>query len=88
MQRCPPWARGAAALLLSIPASLYFTVAYAQRAGENAVAEANDAFGTTVGREEIGLYTATSARGLTVVSSGQLTSFKSRRLDLSLAFDI
>ena len=45
---------------------------FAQRARENAVAEASDAFGTTVGREEIGLYSASSARGFSPSQAGNL----------------
>jgi iron complex outermembrane recepter protein len=37
--------------------------AEAQRAGENAVTSASDAFGTVVGTQTIGLYSPTSARG-------------------------
>lgn len=44
----------------------------AQRAGENAVAEADDAFGTVVGSEEIGLYSSTSARGFSPSQAGNL----------------
>jgi iron complex outermembrane receptor protein len=44
----------------------------AQRAGENAVTEASDAFGTTVGREEVGLYSATLARGFNPSQAGNL----------------
>jgi iron complex outermembrane recepter protein len=46
--------------------------AFAQRARENAVAEASDAFGTTVGREEIGLYSSSSARGFSPSQAGNL----------------
>ena len=46
--------------------------AHAQRAGENAVAQALDAFGLTVGREEIGLYSSGSARGFSPVGAGNL----------------
>lgn len=44
----------------------------AQRADENAVAEADDAFGTVVGSEEIGLYSSTSARGFSPSQAGNL----------------
>jgi len=37
--------------------------ARAQRAGENAVTAASDAFGTVVGTQTIGLYSPTNARG-------------------------
>lgn len=46
--------------------------AFAQRSGENAVAEADDAFGTVVGDEEIGLYSSASARGFNPSQSGNL----------------
>lgn len=46
--------------------------AYAQRAGENALESAEDAFGTTVGGETIGLYSASSARGFSPVRAGNL----------------
>lgn len=45
---------------------------HAQRASENALAEASDAFGTVVGREEIGLYSAQSARGFSPSQAGNL----------------
>lgn len=37
--------------------------AFAQRAGDNALTAADDAFGTTVGNESVGLYSASDARG-------------------------
>ena len=37
--------------------------AHAQRAAENAVASAEDAFGTNVGLESIGIYTEADTRG-------------------------
>lgn len=46
--------------------------AAAQRADENALTSAEDAFGTTVGGETIGLYSATSARGFSPVRAGNL----------------
>jgi len=46
----------AAALLFALPAN-------AQRALDNAVTAASDAFGTVVGNQTIGLYSPTSARG-------------------------
>ena len=56
---------------------LYFLIlsagpAFAQRAGENAVAEAEDAFGTVIGDEEIGLYSSASARGFNPSQAGNL----------------
>jgi iron complex outermembrane receptor protein len=53
--------------LVSLPAP-----ADAQRTAENAVTEAEDAFGTTVGSEVIGLYTSTSARGFSPTQAGNL----------------
>ncbi len=50
----------------------YAESASAQRAKENAVAEASDAFGTSVGREEIGLYSSGSARGFSPMQAGNL----------------
>jgi len=46
--------------------------AAAQRAGENAVTSAQDAFGTTVGNESIGLYSATDVRGFSPTEAGNL----------------
>ena len=57
---------GLAALLAS-PGS-----AWAQRTGENAVASAEDAFGTSVGNERVGLYTPFSARGFSPVQAGNV----------------
>lgn len=42
------------------------------RAGENAVRGADDAFGTTIGREEIGLYGAEDIRGFSPVAAGNV----------------
>lgn len=57
----------AAALLCSAVAA---TPAFAQRASENALTSAEDAFGTTVGNETIGLYSAQNARGFSPVRAG------------------
>jgi iron complex outermembrane receptor protein len=46
--------------------------AQAQRSSEDAVAEALDAFGTGVGRETIGLYSAGNARGFSPIQAGNL----------------
>jgi len=46
--------------------------ASAQRAGDNALTAAQDAFGTTVGNESIGLYTTGSARGFSPVQAGNV----------------
>jgi len=46
--------------------------AWAQRAGDNALASAQDAFGTTVGNESIGLYTSREVRGFDPVQAGNI----------------
>ena len=48
------------------------TPAYAQRAAENAVNSAEDAFGVSVGNETIGLYTQSSARGFNPQQAGNI----------------
>jgi iron complex outermembrane receptor protein len=57
----------AAAILLASA-----TPALAQRTGENAVASAQDAFGTSVGNERVGLYFPQSARGFSPVQAGNV----------------
>jgi len=42
----------------------------AGRADENAITSAQDAFGTSVGRETIGLYTSSSVRGFSPITAG------------------
>ena len=73
-QRCKNATRGTAEALLygSVFVLTISYSAHAQRAKENAVAEASDAFGTTVGREEVGLYSASSARGFSPSQAGNL----------------
>jgi iron complex outermembrane receptor protein len=44
----------------------------AQRTGENAVASAQDAFGTSVGNERVGLYSPGIARGFSPVQAGNV----------------
>ena len=44
--------------------------AYAQRSSENALRAAEDAFGTSVGRESIGLYDPDNVRGFSAVDAG------------------
>ena len=46
--------------------------AHAQRAAENAVNSAEDAFGVSVGNESIGLYTQSSARGFNPQQAGNI----------------
>ncbi|MBX7200102.1 MAG: TonB-dependent receptor [Rhodospirillaceae bacterium] len=50
----------------------FCSAAQAQRAGENVMASAKDAFGTTVGNESIGLYTARDVRGFDPVQAGNV----------------
>jgi len=44
--------------------------AYGQRASENAVTQAQDAFGTTVGNEKIGIYNEDDVRGFSPLQAG------------------
>jgi iron complex outermembrane receptor protein len=46
--------------------------AMAQRANENVVASAEDAFGTSVGNERVGLYNPSSARGFSPIVAGNV----------------
>ena len=46
--------------------------AWAQRTDENAVSSAQDAFGTSVGNERVGLYQPFSARGFSPVQAGNV----------------
>jgi iron complex outermembrane receptor protein len=46
--------------------------AFGQRADENAVKSAGDAFGTSVGNEKIGLYGADSVRGFSPITAGNI----------------
>lgn len=46
--------------------------AWGQRTGENAVASAQDAFGTSVGNERVGLYSPGLARGFSPVQAGNV----------------
>jgi iron complex outermembrane receptor protein len=48
------------------------TPAFGQRADENAVKAAGDAFGTSVGKETIGLYGADNARGFSPITAGNI----------------
>ncbi len=48
------------------------TTAWAQRATENAVTKAEDAFGTQIGNENVGLYGIQSARGFSPEQAGNL----------------
>jgi iron complex outermembrane receptor protein len=58
--------RGAASLALLLTAR----EAAAQRAGDNVLTSAGDAFGTSVGRETFGIYTANQVRGFSPTAAG------------------
>jgi iron complex outermembrane recepter protein len=58
--------------LLSVAAIGMATPAAAQRTGENAVTSADDAFGTSVGNETIGLYSTDEVRGFSPVAAGNI----------------
>jgi iron complex outermembrane receptor protein len=53
-------------------AGLVAASAHAQRVDENAVVQAQDAFGITVGTETIGLYSSNDARGFSPLDAGNL----------------
>src|SRR5688500_14334015 len=57
---------------MSIAASALACPALAQRTGENAVTSADDAFGTSVGNETIGLYSTDEVRGFSPASAGNI----------------
>lgn len=57
---------------LFILSTLISTAALAQRADDNAVTEAEDAFGVTIGDESIGLYSTSSVRGFSPVAAGNV----------------
>src|SRR5258707_9120437 len=59
-------------LIFAIAALASASLAQAQRADENAVTAASDAFGTVVGTQTIGLYSPTNARGFNPTQAGNL----------------
>ena len=59
-------------VIFALGISGFSTQAWAQRADDNAVAAADDAFGTTVGNESIGLYTTGNARGFSPVQASNV----------------
>jgi iron complex outermembrane receptor protein len=61
-----------ASLLALATLALPPTQALAQRADENAMLEAEDAFGTSIGRETIGLYSSSSVRGFSPTRAGNI----------------
>ena len=50
------------------------STAQAQQAQDNAVKSAEDAFGSTVESESVGLYSTSSARGFSPVQAGNVLS--------------
>jgi hypothetical protein len=68
------------ALVLLVASGIACENVQAQRTAENAVTQAEDAFGTSIGRETIGLYGASSVRGFSPTRAGNV------RID-GLAFD-
>lgn len=63
-ERAPP-AEAKSALVSAAPAS-------PRRASENVVTEAEDAFGFSVGRESIGLYSSSNVRGFSPLAAGNV----------------
>jgi len=61
------WLLGSVACAVAMPQA-----AYAQRSNENAVAAAEDAFGTRVGNESVGLYDSRNARGFDPQLAGNM----------------
>jgi len=62
-----------ASCLAAVAAALALPVAaHAQRAAENAVANADDAFGSTVGSEQTGIYSENDARGFSPKKAGNV----------------
>ena len=62
--------------------------AWAQRADDNAVKSADDAFGTTVGNEDIGLYAPFEVRGFSAIEAGNVRIeglYFDRQADLTAA---
>jgi len=56
----------------AMAAALVSSPAWAQRADDNAVKSAEDAFGTSVGNENIGLYRPVEVRGFSAVDAGNI----------------
>lgn len=87
----PGFRRGSAvaglAAALAVPALLLApTTAIAQRADDNAVRAAEDAFGTSVGNENIGLYSPFEVRGFSAIDAGNVRIdglYFDRQVDLS-----
>ena len=56
--------------MVAAPVWAQSTPPAAGRSDDNAVRQAEDAFGTSVGRESIGLYNAGSVRGFSPIAAG------------------
>lgn len=69
--RLKPTALGAI-LRVALAALVTAAPVQAQRASDNAVKAAEDAFGTTIGNESIGLYTSSSVRGFSPTQAGNV----------------
>ncbi len=61
-----------AGALTFVVGALIHAAAHAQRADDNAVTAAEDAFGATLGDESIGPYSATQVRGFSPVAAGNV----------------
>ncbi|TAJ69530.1 MAG: TonB-dependent receptor [Phenylobacterium sp.] len=73
-------------LFAAMAAALASSPAWAQRADDNAVKSADDAFGTSVGNEDIGLYRPVEVRGFSAVDAGNVRIdglYFDRQTDLS-----
>jgi len=64
--------RAAFSALTLVAALIESEKSFAQRAADNALAAAEDAFGTSVGNESIGLYSSGSARGFSPTQAGNI----------------
>lgn len=53
-------------------ATVFAAPAHAQRTGDNAVTAAEDAFGTSIGNESIGVYSPSQVRGFSPVTAGNV----------------
>lgn len=72
MYRQTGWAVRRFRHLLCVLAVLPCGPAWAQRANEDVLNSAQDAFGTTVGQESIGVYSANEARGFSPIRAGNI----------------
>jgi iron complex outermembrane recepter protein len=59
-------------IALAVALTTFSIPAYAQRASENVVTSAQDAFGTTIGDDSIGLYSSTDTRGFSPKDAGNI----------------